>query len=159
MHKKLQGLVVKDGALQIFKDLLESSTVLLHCGLRVENSFWAEPNRHFKLSHILQIAEDSIELLLRVKEQFDDLGAPIPEYHEQKLIVLSMPESFEPILLFDCFHLYPLLVEHDQLVVVLRLDHFLHFGFFDVIFKSIIICKYLLLQFYHEILDGCQQPL
>jgi hypothetical protein len=110
------------------------------------------------LSHILQIAEDSIELLLGVKEQFDDLGAPIPEYHEQQLIVLGMPESFEPILLFNCFHLYPLLVKHDQLVVVLRLDHFLHFGFFNIIFKSIIICKYLLLQFNHEVLDSCQQP-
>ena len=120
--------------------------------------FRTEADGHFKLGHILQIAEDGIELLLGVEEQFDDLGAPVSEHHEQQLIILSMPESLEPILLFNCFHLDSLLVEHNQLVVVLILDHFLHLGLLDVVFKSIIISKYLFLQFYHKILNSCQQP-
>ena len=60
-----------------------------------------------------------------------------------------MPEPFLPVLLLDCLHPDPLLVEHDKVVLVLARDHLFDPRFFDLVLKS-------LLESWHDCGTSCQ---
>ena len=132
--------------------------MLVHGWIRIELSI-QEANRNLELGFASWLAEDVMEALLRVKEEFYDLGTPISEDQEQQLIILSVPQTFESILFLNSLHLDSLFVKHHQLALVLIFNHFLYFGFFDVIFKPFVVEDDILLQFCHIIFDSDQDCL
>jgi len=55
--------------------------MLVHGWIRIELSI-QEANRNLELSFASWLAEDVMEALLRVKEEFYDLGTPVSEDQE-----------------------------------------------------------------------------
>ena len=80
MQHKLQRLILYR-TLHLLKHFLESQEMLVHGWIRIELSI-QEANRNLELCFASRLAEDVMEALLRVEEEFYDLGTPVSEDQE-----------------------------------------------------------------------------